>query len=176
MTVDRESAGHLSNVCEGIDILSIRTVAVTLTGFVCSAQVAATKELEKARASAAQQLQASQEVVAGLQASQAEAEQRLQAVENEAGARNHQAHMDLVRRPIRLCSAWIFLTNKAKSDGSLAAMDKMTSRPGQCPAFSRIALNFAKQERWRMHPLQENGIDKAQDLFSAPHAEAEEAL
>ena len=59
-------------------------------------QVAATKDLEEARASAAEQLQASQELVATLQAEQAEFEQRLQAAGNEADARGHEAQADLV--------------------------------------------------------------------------------
>lgn len=61
-------------------------------------QVAATKDLEEARASAAEQLQASQELVATLQAEQAEFEKRLQAAGNEADARGQQAQAELVRR------------------------------------------------------------------------------
>lgn len=60
-------------------------------------QVAATKDLEAARASAAEQLQASQELVATLQAEQAEFEKRLQAAGNEADARGQQAQTELVR-------------------------------------------------------------------------------
>ena len=60
------------------------------------AQVAATKDLEQARSSAAEQLQASQEQAATLQATCMEAERRLQAAQNDAEASNQQAHANTV--------------------------------------------------------------------------------
>ena len=67
--------------------------------------MAATKDLEAARASAAEQLQASQELVASLQSEQAGFEQRLQAANAEADANIQQAQADLVR-PVKWTS-WI---------------------------------------------------------------------
>ncbi|KAK9836595.1 hypothetical protein WJX74_004004 [Apatococcus lobatus] len=58
-------------------------------------QVAATKDLEGARVSAVEELQSSQQLVATLQAGQADFERRLQAAGVEADAKGHQSQADL---------------------------------------------------------------------------------